>query len=280
MIQALKVFWTSFIIGWEDESNWTYKPVYFIYATLRPFAMCLILYYLFKVATDNPAADPAFHAVYVGNAFFTIFMAISAGIGWVIIMDREFYRIIKYIYIAPMQFSLYVTGRASLVMMVSIFGTLIILVFGRFALKLPFGFAEINWGLLIVSFVLGIASSGALGMMLAGFMLITARHATLLAEGIGGIFLLLCGVIYPVDFLPDVWQKVALGIPLTYWMEATRRAFGLAPFGEIMGGFQTTTLMMVLAAFAAGYVAAAWVIFKYSTYLATKYGKIDQVTHH
>lgn len=280
MIHALKVFWTSFLIGWEDESNWTIKPVYFIYATLRPFAMCLILYYLFKVATDNPAADPAFHAVYVGNAFFTIFMAVSAGIGWVIIMDREFYRIIKYIYIAPMRFSLYVTGRASLVMVVSIFGTLIILVFGRFVLSLPFGMADINWGMLLVSFILGIASSGALGMIFAGFMLVTARHATLLAEGIGGVFLLLCGVIYPVDFLPGFWQKIAMGIPLTYWMEATRRAFGIAPFGEIMAGFQTATLMLALALFALLYVAGALYLFKYSTFLAKKYGKIDQVTHH
>jgi len=198
----------------------------------------------------------------------------------VIIEDREFYRIIKYIFIAPMRFSFYIFGRAFLVMCLSFVSVLIILIFGWLVLDLPFGGYEIRWTFLFSSLLLGLLSSSAIGMMLAGFMLVTARHATLLAEGIGGVFLLLCGVIYKVDFLPQFWQKIALGIPLTYWMEATRRSFGLPAFGQVMRGLSDAFLLSALLGFAVLYMALSVLIFKYSTRLAKKHGKIDRVTHY
>lgn len=285
MTHTLRVFWTSFLIGWENESNWIWRPAYFLYALMRPFAMCLILYFLFMAkgfsnAGYVPSGDPEFLAVYISNAFFTIFIAASSGVGWVIMEDREFYRIIKYIFIAPMRFSLYIIGRAMLVMCVSFVSTLIILLFGWLALDLPFGALEISWLTLFLSLVLGLISSGAIGMMLAGFMLVTARHATLLAEGIGGIFLLLCGVIFKLDFLPGFWQKIAMGIPMTYWMEATRRSFGLPPFGLAMQKYSDNSLLLFLFVFAVVYLSLSIVVFKLCTRLAKKYGKIDQVTHY
>ena len=280
MRQALNILWTSFRIGWENESNWTWKPVYFLYAAVRPFAMCLILYFLFRVASANPSANPTFVSVYISNAFFTTFMAISAGIGWVIIEDREFFRIIKYIYIAPMRFSLYVFGRTLLVLAVSIVSMLIILGFGILVLGLPITVSAIHWPMLAGSFALGLISSASLGMMLAGMVLLTARHSTLLAEGVGGAFLLLCGVIYPIDFLPKIWQAIAMGIPLTYWMEATRRAFGLPAFGQALQFFSSSTLFLALFGFAVLYVLASIFVFNFCSYTAKRLGKIDQTTHY
>jgi ABC-type polysaccharide/polyol phosphate export permease len=131
-----------------------------------------------------------------------------------------------------------------------------------------------------MSFILGLASSTSLGIIFAGFVLVTARHATLLAEGIGGAFLLLCGVIYPIDMLPSFWQSFALGIPLTYWIESTRRAFGLAPFGQTMVGWSDNELMLALFGFATLFAAGAVVLFNFFSNTAKKYGKIDQTTHY
>ncbi len=280
MIHALKVLWTAFKIGWENESNWTWRPVYFLYAAVRPFALCLILYFVFRAATDNPSADPNFMSVYIGNAFFTIFIAISSGIAWVIIEDREWLRVIKYIFIAPMRFSLYILGRAALVMSVSILSTIVIILFGLFALKLPITAEQMRWGYLLASFALGLASSASLGMMFAGAVMLTARHSTLLAEGIGGAFLLLCGVIYPLDFMPAALQKIAMGLPLTYWMEATRRGFGLPPFGQAMAGWSNGGILIALVGFAVLFMALAVVVFKACTHAAVKRGKLDQITHY
>ena len=77
-------------IGWAIESNWTSPPLYLLYAAVRPLAMCLLLYYLFKVAAANPSADPRFAAIYLGDAFFAIFGMMASGLSWAIISDREF----------------------------------------------------------------------------------------------------------------------------------------------------------------------------------------------
>ena len=280
MLHALRVLKTSFIIGWENESNWTWRPLYFLYAAVRPFAMCLTLYFLFRVVSEQPNTNPAFIAVYISSAFFAIFMTTSGGIAWVIIEDREFFRIIKYIYIAPIRFSIYILGRALLVIAVTIISTIIILLFGIFVLKIPLHAEQINWSMLMVSFVLGLTASASFGVAFAGVVMITARHSTLFAEGIGGVFLLLCGVIYPVDFLPPVWQKISLGIPLTYWMEATRRAFGLPSFGQVMQSFSSEGTMMILFLMTILFLFLGFGAFNLCSHIAKKYGKVDQTTHY
>ena len=117
-------------------------------------------------------------------------------------------------------------------------------------------------------------------MTLAGFVLITARHSTLLAEGVGGAFLLLCGVIYPIDFLPNAWQSVAKAIPLTYWMEGTRRAFSLPHFGQAMQSWSDVKVTAALIGLSVVYLVVAVLVFKLCSYYAKKHGKIDQITHY
>jgi ABC-2 type transport system permease protein len=280
VLHALNVFRTSFWLGWENESNWTWRPFYFLYAALRPLAMCLILYFLFRIASPDPSANPAFVSVYLGNAFFTIFMAVTGGIGWVIIEDREFFRLIRYIVIAPMHYTVYLLGRTFLVLLVSISSLFVILLFGAFVLGVPISLSAVRWPLLLGSFVLGLASTASLGMILAAFVLLTARHASLLAEGIGGAFLLLCGVIYPIDFLPGPVRIFAMGIPLTYWMEATRRALYPVPFGRVLAGWTSGGLMAVLAATTALLVLASMLVFRLCFDYAKAHGKIDQITHY
>jgi ABC-2 type transport system permease protein len=280
MRRTLQVLKNSFWLGWENESNWTWRPVYFIYAAVRPFAICLILYFLFRVATDNPAANETFVSVYLGNAFFTIFMAVAGGVSWVIIEDREFYRIIKYVYISPMHFPLYVIGRTLLILLVSIFSLAVIVLFGIFVLGIPVTFSSIHWPMLLGSFALGLISTGAIGIIFAGFVMITARHATLLAEGVGGAFLLICGVIYPVDLLPTVWQYLAKAIPLTYWMEATRRSFSRPAFGQTLAEWSDGGLMLALAISAVIFVLLASWVFTACLNFARRTGRIDQVTHY
>lgn len=280
MSHNLVVLWTAFKIGWENESNWTKRPVYFLYAAARPLAMCLILYFLFRVASANPSTNETFVSVYLSNAFFTIFMAVSGGVAWVIMEDREWFRITKYIVIAPMNYPVYIFGRALVLLLVSFVSTTIILLFGRFVLGIAYTFTSINWGLLGISFFLGLASTAAMGMMLAGFCLITARHSTLLAEGVGGAFLLVCGVIYPVDMLPKIWQVLSLEIPLTYWMEATRRAFSRPSFGQLLAGWSNFEIMFALTATTGIFIVLAMGIFRGCYDYAKKEGKLDQVTHH
>jgi ABC-2 type transport system permease protein len=267
-------------IGWEMEYNWTKKWIYFLYASVRPLALCLILYFIFRIISSNPAGQQNFVSIYVANAFFGIFIAVAGGISWVVIQDREQYRVIRYIYISPMPFWWYILGRAMVVLAVSLVSLVIIIAFGALVLRLPIGITHISWALLIPSTVLGVVSASAMGLIFAGLCLVTARHSMLLAEGAGAVFLLVCGVLYPVDVMP-MWVKApGLAMPMTYWMEMVRRSFGGYGFSPVLSGISNFPLMLCLFALTVFFCAASLGSFKLCERAAKRRGKIDETTNY
>ena len=267
-------------VGWEMETNWTKTWVYFLYAAVRPLSLCMILFFIFKVATPDPAASQDFISVFTGNAFFTIFIAVAGGISWVVIQDREHYQIIRYIYVAPMPFWLYILGRAAVILLVSLASLVLILVFGAAVLSFPIGPEHIAFGLLLPATFFGVISAAALGLLFAGICLVTARHSMLMAEGAGAVFLLVCGVLYPLDMLPKWAQTMGIGLPMTYWMELVRRAFGGYGFSPRLAGMTDPALLTLLAALTAGFCVLAFGVFKLCEHTAKRSGKIDQTTNY
>ena len=271
-------------IGWAAESNWTRLPLFILYSATRPLAVCLILYFLFRAITGDPSNQSQFVAVYVGSAFFTMVISITAALSWVIIEDREHYQLIRYVYITPMRLFVYMIGRALPILGISLSSLLIIWLFGWLVLSLPIGPAHIDWLLMAPTFVLGLVTTGALGLLFAGFVLVTARHSMLLAEGTGAMFLLVCGVIYPVDIMPRWIAWLADVLPMTYWMEMVRRSFGLTdlavPFSKTMAGWSDGGLLAVFAAATAALVAVAVWSFRRLEHAAKSRGKLDQATNY
>lgn len=280
MRRALQILRWSMWIGWEMEYNWTRKWIYFLYAAVRPLSLCLILYYIYKFFAANPAGHRAFISIFVGNAFFNIFVAVASGVSWSVIQDREQYRIIRYIYVSPIPFWLYILGRAMIVLLISLVSLLIVLAFGAAVLGLPIGFSHVSLPMALASTVFGIVSASAFGLIFAGLVLVTARHSMLLAEGAGAIFLLLCGVIYPIDFMPAWAQIVGLAAPMTYWMELVRRAFGGFNFSPILAGLSDAAIMLRLGILTALFCAASYGAFKLAENFAKSRGKIDETTNY
>jgi ABC-2 type transport system permease protein len=267
-------------VGWANEANWTKTWVYFLYAAIRPLSLCLILYFIFRLISSNPAASANFISVFVGNAFFSIFIAVAGGVSWTVIQDREQFRIIRYIYVAPMPFWLYILGRAMVMLLVSLASLVITLAFSAIVLGLPVGVFDISWSILIPSTILGVVGAAALGLMFAGLCLITAKHSMLLAEGAGAVFLLLCGVLYPVDFLPRWAQVFGLAMPMTYWMELVRRSFGGYQFSPLLAPWSNTAIMAGLFLLTILFSIVALGAFKLSERAAKKRGKLDESTNY
>jgi len=44
---------------------------------------------------------PIFTYMYLGNAFYIYVGAVMAGVSWAVIDDREHYKTLKYMYVAP-----------------------------------------------------------------------------------------------------------------------------------------------------------------------------------
>jgi ABC-2 type transport system permease protein len=270
----------SMKIGWAIESNWTKPPLYLLYVALRPLAMCVLLYYLFKVISPAPAGDARFVSIYLGNAFFSVFGVMASSLSWAVISDREHYQIIRYVYISPAPFVWTIIGRAATFVLTALSSVVIILAVGGFLLRLPLHPWRVDWPLLLASTALGLAATLALGLFFAGLLLVTARHSLLLAEGVGGVFLLVCGVLYPTTYLPTWAQPVALAIPVTYWLEAVRRAFGVTNFDPNLAALPSGLLLLILLALTAAIGVLGVKAFGWFEHYAKRHGKLDQVTNY
>ena len=104
--------WSAWL-GWQMESNWARPFIFAIYSIIRPVATALILVIMFTVITILGGQDDPekFHHLYIGNAFFMYIAQVLFGITWVIHDDREHFRTMKYIYISPANYFVYMLGR-------------------------------------------------------------------------------------------------------------------------------------------------------------------------
>jgi ABC-2 type transport system permease protein len=67
---------------------------------------------MYSVITGADFESPIFPYLYLGNAFYIYVGQIMTGLSYAVIDDREHYKTLKYIYVAPVHFPTYLLGRA------------------------------------------------------------------------------------------------------------------------------------------------------------------------
>src|SRR4030066_1151022 len=126
----LRSFKTAAWLGWQIESNWTDPFLFAVYSIIKPLAGSGILVVMYSVITNGDFASPIFSYIYLGNAFYIYVGAIMTGISWAVIDDREHYKTLKYMYIAPINIPAYLIGRGVAKFVVASISVLITLLFG------------------------------------------------------------------------------------------------------------------------------------------------------
>jgi ABC-2 type transport system permease protein len=276
----LRTFKNAAWLGWQMEANWTDPFLFAIYSVVKPLAGTLILVFMYLVITHGETETMFFSYMYVGNAMYMFVADVLFGVTWVIHDDREHYMTLKQVYIAPIKFQTYIFGRAAIKIAITSFGVLLTLLFGVFILGVDIDLAAMNWPLLVVSLVLGLATLAIMGLALGGVTFLTAKHAMGINEGVAGIFFVLSGVIFPITILPDWAQSISKFLPVTYWMEGIRR--GLEPgvitaLGPTTGmqGFSDLQILLILVVTAVAFLFISLGIFRYADKVARRKGKID-----
>lgn len=276
----LRTFKNAAWLGWQMEANWTDPFLFAIYSVVKPLASTLILVFMYLVITHGETETMFFSYMYVGNAMYMFVADVLFGVTWVIHDDREHYMTLKQVYIAPIKFQTYIFGRAAIKIAITSFGVLLTLLFGVFILGVDIDLASMNWPLLVVSLVLGLATLAIMGLALGGVTFLTAKHAMGINEGVAGIFFVLSGVIFPITILPDWAQSISKFLPVTYWMEGIRR--GLEPgvitaLGPTTGmqGFSDLQILLILVVTAVAFLFISLGIFRYADKVARRKGKID-----
>lgn len=281
--EDLRTFRNAAWLGWQMEANWTDPFLFATYSVIKPLAGTLILVFMYLVITNGETQTLFFSYMFVGNALYMYVADVLFGVTWVIHDDREHYMTLKQVYIAPISFYSYIFGRAAIRIAITSVGVLVTIVFGVLALGVKIDIASIDWLLLVPSLLIGLATLCIMGLALGGVTLLTAKHGEGINEGIAGVFYVLSGVVFPITALPGWAQGVSKLLPVTYWMEAMRRA--LEP--EVLSGMGATTglsgisvpiLMLILVASAVVFLFVSVSIFRLADRNARRKGKIDWTT--
>ncbi|MBI3160283.1 MAG: ABC transporter permease [Chloroflexi bacterium] len=269
-------------LGWQIESNWADPFVFAIYSVIKPISSAAILVVMYSVITKGAFENPVFPYIYLGNAFYIYVGAIMAGISWAVIEDREHYRMLKYMYIAPLHYPTYLLGRGVARFLTGSISVFITIAFGVLFLNVPLNIYAADWGLFFVSLGLGVLMLGFMGLLLGSITMVIVNHVWFLGEAVAGALFLFSGAIFPLEVLPAWLRPVGYAMPLTYWLELMRRALigDVARAFPTLAGFSNMELIGILLATTAVIGLAAFLTYRYCDYRARELGYIDRVTNY
>jgi ABC-2 type transport system permease protein len=265
-------------LGWQIESNWATPFLFAIYSIAKPIAGALILVLMYTVIARGGLQNPLFPHIFVGNAFYIYVALVLMGVSQAVVEDREHYGMLKYMYVAPLNVHAYLMGRGVAQVIVATMAVLITLLFGIFALGIPMAPASIDWGMLFAAWLFGLAGMAFGGIFLGGISLITARHNYFVGEAVAGALYLLCGAIFPIDVLPRPLQLVGQALPLTYWLEALRRALLGTGTGELLSSLADRNLLLILVGSMVLMAVLSLRFYRWAENLAREKGLIDMQT--
>ena len=273
---------TAAWLGWKIESNWTDPLLFAIYSVVKPLAGAAILVVMYSIISQADFQSPVFAYLFIGNAFYQYVAAVLTGVSWAIIDDREHYRTLKYIYTAPINIPIFLLGRGVARFLTASFAVIITMGMGMIFFKLPINLKTADWGLFLLSLVLGVFMLAMLGLLLAGISLRVAQHAGGIGDAVGGALFLFSGAIFPISVLPAWLQPVGYVLPISYWLELIRRAL-LGPLALQYSTFPALSnlqLLGILIAMTAFYsVLSVW-LFRLLEHSAREKGNIDLTTNY
>jgi ABC-2 type transport system permease protein len=282
-------FATAVRLGWQMEANWTDPILFLIYSVAKPLASALILVVMLDVISGG--ARPEYRAfVVVGSALWSFVQSGISGLAWMILDDRERYRMLKYLYVSPSEFLALLFGRGIARIGVGAMGAVITLGVGVAVLGVPIDIGRIHWVLLAVVLVAGTVATLAVGLILAAICMQTRQESWSYPEAAAGALFLISGVVFPMAVLPAPVQAIGLLTPLAWWIEGIRHA--LFPGGvSALGGPGTVftqltaapapdgfTILVLLLATGAMATLAALAVFRASDRRAKERGLFDQTT--
>jgi ABC-2 type transport system permease protein len=269
-------------LGWQVESNWTDPFLFAVYVIIKPLATAAILVVMYSIITGGDYESPVFPYIYLGNAFYIYVGAVMTGVSWAVIDDREHYKTLKYMYIAPISIPFYWLGRGVSRFLIGTVAVIVTIGVGALFLNLPLNLAEVNWGLFIVSLLIGVTMLAMMGLILASITLMMAQHNFFVGEAVAGALYLFSGAIFPLEVLPAWLRPIGFAMPITYWLELMRRSL----IGEVAQAFPTLArfsnaqLLGILLGLTVVFAVIAVFIFRWCDYIARERGMIDRTTNY
>lgn len=269
-------------LGWVIESNWTDPFLFAVYSVVRPLSGAAILVVMFGIIAGGDFSSAYFPSMYLGNAFYMFVGTMLTGISWSVTNDREQYKTLKYIFIAPIEFAVYLVGRSIARVAIGFSAVAITLACGVLFLHLSIPVAGIDWLLFVLTFALGMLMLSAMGLLLAGAALLLPHNPEYLGDTVSGALFLFSGAVFPLDVLPWFLRPVGYAMPLTYWFELIRRSLvgpGHTAFPGLLE-YSTGAIVEILAGLTLFFCVAAFFGFRWCAGRAREKGLIDWTSNY
>jgi ABC-2 type transport system permease protein len=237
---------------------------------------------MYGVITQGNFTNPLFPYIYLGNAFYTYVFTVMNGVSWAVIDDREHYKTLKYMYVAPIRIPFYLLGRGVAGFFVASLSVFITILAGVLFLHVSFDPMQANWLLFTISLLIGVIMLAMMGLVLGAVSLLVVRHSGFMAEGVSGVLFIFSGAIYPLEVLPVWLRPVGFAIPITYWLELMRRSLvgNVAQAFPTLARFGNLELLAILAGLSIIFGIASIFIFRYCDRRAREGGLIDRTTNY
>jgi ABC-2 type transport system permease protein len=275
-------FRTATWLGWQIEAKWTDPYLFTVYVIVKPLALAAILAVMYGAITGGDFSAPVFTYMYVGNAFYMYVGAVMTGMVWAVIDDRERYRTLKSVYVAPVDFRMYLVGRSVARFTTGTASVAVTMVVGVLLLGVAVDPRTVNWPLFAVTMIVGATMLAVLGLLLAGITLTLSQFAWSLGEAVSGALFLFSGAVFPLEALPSWLRPIGYLMPLTYWLELVRRSL----VGRVAEAFPTLEamsdmqLLATLVALTAAFSGGTLLVFRVCDRSARERGLIDRTSNY
>lgn len=198
--------------------------------------------------------------VLVGAIALSILQISQIDVAYILLFDM-WSKCIKHTFVSPVREYHLVVGA---LLFGAIRGSFVFLLLVAASSHL-FAFNFLAGGIITVIVFLGgiFITAAAIGMVVCICILVFGQRADVAAWSISGIIMLVSGIYYPVNVLPESLQTLAKAVPLTYFLEYYRAAFGYGSHHVVVG--------VVLAVF---YFVAGLIILKMSIQRARRTGML------
>jgi ABC-2 type transport system permease protein len=237
---------------------------------------------MYSVITNGNFASPIFSYIYLGNAFYIYVGAIMTGISWAVIDDREHYKTLKYMYVAPINIPAYLIGRGVARFLVASITVILTIVIGFLFLHVNVDLAAINWPLFLVSLLIGVVMLAMMGLSLAGISLLIVNNVWFIGDSVAGALFLFSGAIFPLEVLPAWLRPLGFIMPVTYWLELLRRSLvgHIAQAFPTLQGLSNLQLIGILVGLTIIFGTISFYLFRYCERIAQERGLLDRVTNY
>lgn len=201
----------------------SWELVWLIYSTAESLSVSFIGLGMGVISDNNVQLDTGFLVLYllIGNLVWRFLSQIFYWITDLVSIER-WEGTIEYTLMAPVQRFTHMFGQTLFAVLYSLVFTAVLLGATALVFKIDLGNSNLVGGLLML--LAGSFSFIGIGIMASVFPLLFPERGSQMTHVFIALLLLVSGVYYPVEVLPNGLRQLAVISPATYVLVGTRRA--------------------------------------------------------